>query len=188
MYLWQRPDWPDFTWNDAQLLEPLAKARLQQGRLLGSMAQLGFLPTLESQVEAQTEEVVRSSSIEGETLSRPAVRSSVARRLGLPEAAAAPVDRRTDGVVAMMLDATGNLAEPLTAERLIGWQAALFPTGYADLIPVRTGNWRDDACGCITRHRQQSGSMAKCNVSWNGSTGAPSPKACSAPLSLTYGS
>ena len=147
MYIWERPGWPRLTWDEGRLLEPLAAARLTQGRLLGSMARLGFDLKLEAQLEALTEDVVKSSEIEGEILDRGGVRSSIARRLGVPAAAVAPADRRTEGVVEMTLDATGNLEALLTAERLFGWQAALFPTGYSGMRKVRTGAWRDDAGG-----------------------------------------
>lgn len=128
MYIWERPEWPDFRWEEARLLEPLAAARLKQGRLLGSMARLGFDLKREAQLEALTEEVIKSSEIEGEVLDRASVRSSIARHLGVPGAAVAPSDRRTEGIVEMMLDATQDYDAPLTAERLFGWQAALFPT------------------------------------------------------------
>lgn len=147
MYIWERPDWPDLTWDDARLLEPLASARLKQGCLLGGMAGLGFELKLEAQLEALAEDALKSSEIEGETLNRDSVRSSLARRLGLPQAAVAPADQRTEGVVEMMLDATENYDAPLTPERLFGWQAALFPGGYSGLHKVRTGAWRNDAEG-----------------------------------------
>jgi Fic family protein len=111
------------------------------------MARLGFDLKLEAQLEALTEDVIKSSEIEGEVLDRTSVRSSIARRLGVPDVAVTPADRRTDGIVEMMLDATANYAAPLTVERLLGWQAALFPTGYSRLHRVKTGAWRDDAGG-----------------------------------------
>ena len=147
MYIWEQQDWPHLRWDDGRLLEPLAAARLKQGRLLGSMASLGFDLKLEAQLEALTQDVIKSSEIEGEILDRGSVRSSLARRLGLPAAAIAPVDRRTEGVVEMMLDATENHDASLTCERLFGWQAALFPTGYSGMHRIRTGAWRDDAQG-----------------------------------------
>ena len=145
MYIWELQDWPHFTWRDGRLLKPLAAARLKQGRLLGGMASLGFDLKLEAQREALTEEVIKSSEIEGEVLDRDSVRSSLARRLGLPAAAIAPADRRTEGIVEMMLDATENHAASLTFERLFGWQAALFPTGYSGMRRIKTGAWRDDS-------------------------------------------
>ena len=147
MYIWEQQDWPHLTWNNKGLLEPLAAARLKQGRLLGRMASLGFDLKLEAQLVALTEDVVKSSEIEGEILDRDSVRSSLARRLGLPAAAIAPADRQTEGVVEMMLDATENYEALLTPERLFGWQAALFPTGYSGMYRVKTGAWRDDAEG-----------------------------------------
>ena len=95
MYIWQRQGWPNLTWDDRTLIEPLAAARLKQGRLLGGMASLGFDFKLEAQLVALTEDVVKSSEIEGEVLDRDGVRSSLARRLGLPAAAIALADRRT---------------------------------------------------------------------------------------------
>ena len=147
MYIWEQPEWPDLTWDEGRLLEPLAAARLKQGRLLGSMARLGFDLKLEAQLEALTEDIIKSSEIEGEVLDRDSVRSSIARRLGVPAAAVVPADRRTEGVVEMMLDATENYEALLTPERLFGWQAALFPTGYSGMHKVKTGAWRDDAAG-----------------------------------------
>ena len=147
MYIWEQPEWPHLNWDDGRLLEPLAAARLKQGRLLGSMARLGFDLKLEAQVEALTEDVIKSSEIEGEIFDRDSVRSSIARRLGVPAAAVAPADRRTEGVVEMMHDATENYEAMLTPERLFGWQAALFPTGYSGMRRVKTGAWRNDAEG-----------------------------------------
>ncbi|MCE2518659.1 MAG: Fic family protein [Alphaproteobacteria bacterium] len=147
MYIWEQRDWPRFAWDNGSLLEPLAAARLKQGRLLGSMARLGFDLKLEAQLEALSEDVIKSSEIEGVVLDRDSVRSSLARRLGLPVAATAPADRLTEGVVEMMLDATENYGTLLTDKRLFGWQAALFPTGYAGMHRIKAGAWRDDAQG-----------------------------------------
>jgi Fic family protein len=147
MYIWERKHWPEFRWDNARLLEPLATARLKQGELLGDMKRLGFDLKLEAQLATLTEDVIKSSEIEGEVLDRDSVRSSLARRLGVPDAGLGPADRRTEGVVEMMLDATQNYRSPLTAKRLFGWQAALFPTGFSGLRPVLTGAWRTDVAG-----------------------------------------
>ena len=148
MYIWEQTGLAPVhlgRWGAARAA--FAAARLKQGWLLGGMASLGFDLKLEAQLEALTEDVVKSSEIEGEILDRDSVRSSLARRLGLPEAAIATADRQTEGVVEMMLDATENHGTLLTPERLYGWQAALFPTGYSGMHKVKTGGWRDDAEG-----------------------------------------
>lgn len=146
-YIWQRPAWPRFEWSDRRLLEPLASTRHKQGRLLGSMARLGFDLKLEAQLETVTASVLKTSEIEGEILHPAGVRSSVARHLGIRNVRKARADRRTEGVVAMMLDATEKFETPLTRERLFGWQAAMFPGGFSDLKPVRIGAWREDRQG-----------------------------------------
>ncbi len=147
MYVWERPEWPGFAWDEGRLLEPLATARLKQDRLLGRMSNLSHELKLEAQLEALTEEIVKSSEIEGEILSRDSVRSSVAHRLGIDAPAVLPVDCRTEGIVEMTIDAMENYRDSLTSERLFGWQAALFPTGYAGMHRIRTRAWRDDTEG-----------------------------------------
>ena len=147
MYIWEEPAWPRLWYDEGALMAPLAAARLKQGRLLGRMQGLGFDLQLQAQLQALTQEVLKSSEIEGEILDHDSVRSSLARRLGLEDAALTPADRRTEGVVEMMIDATRGFEQPLTEERLFGWHAALFPTGYSGLSKVKVGQWRDDAAG-----------------------------------------
>src|SRR5437016_2170456 len=125
----------------------LAAVRHQQGRLVGRMEALGFPLQQEATLEALTEETVKSSEIEGEKLDVAQVRSSIARRLGMDAAGVDVVDRRVEGVVEMMLDATQNFAHLLTAERLFGWHASLFPTGRSGMRKLRVGAWRHDTTG-----------------------------------------
>lgn len=146
-HIYQLFDWPGFHWNQEALQAPLAAARHKQGRLLGRMETLGFSLRREAELETLTLDVVKTSEIEGENLSAQQVRSSLARRLGIDIAGAVPADRNVEGVVEMMLDATQKFEKPLTAERLFGWQAALFPTGHSGVHKITVGAWRDDAKG-----------------------------------------
>ncbi len=111
MYLWEKPDWPAFTWDEKALAKLLAQVSREQGRLLGKMEALGFDLRNEAHLRTLTEDVVKSSEIEGEKLERDQVRSSIARRLGMDVGGLIPADRDVEGVVEMMLDATGNYAE-----------------------------------------------------------------------------
>ncbi|WP_298998021.1 DUF4172 domain-containing protein [uncultured Desulfovibrio sp.] len=129
-YIHESPDWPTFQWDIATLAEQLAAIRHKQGLLLGRMSALGFSIRAEAGLETLTLDVVKSSAIEGESLDVAQVRSSLARRLVLDIGALMPPNRSVEGVVEMMLDATQRYAEPLTAERLFGWHAALFPIGF----------------------------------------------------------
>lgn len=147
LYLWQAPDWPDWRYDLAVLAEPLALVSRAQGVLLGRLADVGLGLRDEASLAALTDDVLKTSEIEGEHLNVASVRSSIARRLGVDIGSLAPVDRNVEGVVEMVLDASANNARPLTMERLFGWHAALFPTGYSGLSKITIGNWRDDAHG-----------------------------------------
>jgi Fic family protein len=144
-YIHELPDWPRFTWNHETVAAPLASTRHKQGRLLGQMEALGFKVKEEAVLRTLTDDVLKSSEIEGEKLDAEQVRSSVARRLGMDIGGLKPADRSVDGVVEMMLDATQRYDQPLTNERLFGWHASLFPTGRSGMHPVRVGAWRDDS-------------------------------------------
>ena len=146
-FIHELPDWPKFTWKQERLAGLLASVRYRQGRLLGRMEGLGFSLKAEATLQTLTLDVLKSSEIEGEVLDHAQVRSSIARRLGIDIGALAPADRHVDGVVEMMLDATQNHAATLTADRLFGWHAALFPTGYGWIHKLLVGRWRDDAKG-----------------------------------------
>jgi len=143
-YIWQRSEWPQLTWDTDALISPLGACRLLQGKLLSRMEALGLSVDEQAQAEILVEETVKTAAIEDEQLDVRSVRSSVARKLGLPSAGL-PFDRRVDDLVSVLLDATRNYDQPLTAERLWGWQAALFPSGYSGMHKIKVGGWRDSA-------------------------------------------
>ncbi|CAH2409106.1 Fic family protein [Mesorhizobium escarrei] len=146
-YIHELPEWPEFRWDHKALAAPLAAVRHRQGRLIGRMEGLGFGLRNEAMLQTLTEDVLKSSEIEGEILDRDQVRSSIARRLGMDIGALTPADRIVEGVVEMMLDATQKYDQELTDERLFGWHAALFPTGRSGMHRIRVGAWRDDSSG-----------------------------------------
>ena len=147
VYIHDRADWPAFQWSADRLAARLAQVRHKQGRLIGRMEGLGFRLREEAVLDTLTQDVLKSSEIEGEILDIDQVRSSLARRLGLDIGALTPADRHVEGVVEMMLDATQKYQDPLTEERLFGWHAALFPTGRSGMQQIRVGAWRDDSSG-----------------------------------------
>jgi Fic family protein len=146
-YIYDLPDWPRFRWSQDVLSQRLAAVRSKQDRLIGKMHALGFPLQKEAELRTLTLEVLKSSEIEGEVLDKEQVRSSVARRLGVEIGALAPEDRKVEGVVEMVLDATRNYDAPLTRERLFGWHASLFSTGYSGMRKIKVGAWRNDAQG-----------------------------------------
>jgi Fic family protein len=147
MYIHELSDWPRFTWNPELVAGPLADVRHRQGRLLGYMEALGFNLRREAILETLTVDVIKTSEIEGEKLDTEEVRSSIARRLGVEIGALKKTDRNVDGIVELMLDATTNYKQPLTAERLFGWHTSLFPTGRSGMSNITVGAWREDRTG-----------------------------------------
>lgn len=146
-YVWQQSQWPNWTFDSARLSTLLSKVNVERGRLLGSMQALGFKLSEEASLKVLTSEIVKSSEIEGEKLNPEAVRSSIARRLGLNDTQSAKSDKNTDGVVEMVLDATLKHKESLTEARLFGWHAAIFPTGYSGMHKINVASYRTDVEG-----------------------------------------
>ena len=146
-YIWQAEAWPKWRYDLAALVAPLAEVSRAQGLLMGRLADVGMALRDQASLAALTEDVVKTSEIEGEQLNAESVRSSIARRLGVDIGALAPVDRHVEGVVEMVLDATINCKKNITRKRLFGWHAALFPTGYSNLSKINVGGWRDDTSG-----------------------------------------
>ena len=147
MYIHEQKDWPKLHWNSEKLAARLANVRHRQGRLIGQMEGLGFRLREEAVLQTLTEDVVKSSEIEGERLNPEAVRSSIARRMGLDIGGLIPSDRNVDGVVEMMLDATRHYSKALTEDRLFGWHSCLFPSGRSGMTRIKVGAWRDDKNG-----------------------------------------
>ncbi len=147
MWIHEYQDWSGFTWDVDALGNKLADIRHRQGRLLGRMEGLGFELKREASLSTLTNDIVKSSAIEGEYLNPEEVRSSIARRLGIDIAGLIPASRDVEGIVEMMLDATQVFLKPLTKERLFDWHAALFPTGRSGLHRITVGGWRNTEAG-----------------------------------------
>lgn len=146
-FIHERPDWPEFTWDSEALSPMLAALRYREGQLLGGMRAMGLDLRTEASLRTLTDDVVKSSAIEGERLDPEEVRSSIARRLGLDAGGLVPASRAVEGVVEMMLDAARYHDQELTAERLFGWHAALFPSGRSGMRRITVGTWRPAEAG-----------------------------------------
>jgi Fic family protein len=144
MWIWQQPDWPNFSW-DKTTVEPIVRqTRLNQGILLGKM--FGHSQDQkESLLDTLLANIIHSSAIEGEKLNAFSVRSSLANKLGLSEVRPFPTTEQTDGLAEIMVDAVQNLDTALTLERLLHWHDRLFPDGYTLFNPVTGGQLRGTA-------------------------------------------
>jgi Fic family protein len=157
MYIYELQNWPSYTYDAAVLLPKLEAVNLSRGRLFGRLESIGFDEIREPQLKAFTQEVIKSSAIEGETLDVQSVRNSVARRLGMDHPGFSEQDRYVDGLVEMAMDAAQRYDQPLTAERIFNWHAALFPTGRTLYGPVTIGRWRTNEKGPMVVASQKGG-------------------------------
>lgn len=149
LYIWQKNNWKTWAYQTDALHDLLKQIYHQQGLLLGRVQELGFDLRQQASLNMLTQDVVKSSEIEGERLSVQSVRSSLARKLGLEIGALSPVERHVEGVVEMILDATKHFRQPVNNERLFAWHAALFPMGYSGLTKIAVARYRDDAHGVM---------------------------------------
>lgn len=146
-YIWQQTDWPTWSYDATTLSILLANAHQAQGRLLGKMQSLGFGVQQQTSLQVLTDDVLKTSEIEGEFLRPELVRSSVAKRLGIDIGGLSDSDRTVDGIVDIVMDATSNHAHDLSLDRLLSWHAALFPLGYSGIHKISAGQLRDDRLG-----------------------------------------
>lgn len=175
-YIWQLEHWQNFHFDTGLILQPLASVRKVQGRLLGLIEDLGFDDSVRAYAASLEEDAIHTAAIEGETLDREGVRSSIAKHLGLPHAGLRPADRAVDGLVQVLLDATRYHTTPLTADRLYGWHAALFPTGYSGLHKITVGAWRSSPMQVV------SGPVSRQTVHYE----APLPEMLSAEMTVFF--
>ena len=148
-YIWQQENWTDWQYDAVAVTDLLSQAHYRQGLLLGRLWDIGLGERTAISLQTLSETVLKNSEIEGELLNAQSVRSSLARRLGIETGGVTPVDRVVEGVVEMTLDAVENYQTPLTLERLFGWHAALFPTGYSGMAKIHVAQFRDDREGAM---------------------------------------
>lgn len=158
MYIYQQKNWPNFSWDINQIAFLLTSVRHKQGKLTGRMMSLGFDLQNEAMLQTITQDVLKTSEIEGEHFNTDQVRSSVAQKLGMDIGGSIPADRHVEGVVDMLLDATQHYERPLDDERLFGWHAAMFPTGRSGINKITVGSWRTPETGAM---QVVSGAMGK---------------------------
>ena len=140
-YIWQKEEWPNFSWDEESLASALSNAKKAQGFIL---AQADIFD-LKSLGEIIFQEALTTSEIEGHSPSKNSLRSSVAQRLGLPTAGFVYQDKSSDGLVELLIDATTCHKDELNKEKLWAWQAALFPSGHSGIQKITVGSWRTGA-------------------------------------------
>ena len=145
-WIWQHDEWPNFCWQDRQLLPKLRQVHRNLGLLQG-LHLSAHNTTLAHQTHALDTllaNVIASSAIENQRLNTQSVRTSLARHLGISEQTPYPTSDRSDGLAAMIVDAIYSTDEQLTLERLLQWHRWLFPADDRRLHQIRVGQLRGD--------------------------------------------
>jgi Fic family protein len=117
---WQKPDWPNFTWNRVRLEKAEQQFLLEGGVLVGTAKHLSGGDRQQLTVDAMSTEAVTTSEIEGEVLDRASVQSSIRKQLGLTvdERRVRPAEQ---GIAEMMVDLYHSFSKPLSHEMLFRW-------------------------------------------------------------------
>jgi Fic family protein len=148
-YIYEQENWPNFSWDQGKISPCLSEIWYTQGRQYGKLESLGMDMQSEAHLASLTDEIVKSSEIEGETLEAKSVRSSIAKRLGLNTAGLPLPTKNIEGFVSLILDATNNYTKVLSPERLFNWHSLLFEHSEKMLISIDVGQYRSDAHGLM---------------------------------------
>ncbi len=149
-YIHEHIEWPNFIYDENEILSVLNEVKQKQAFLQGKMAMLGLEDQEKINLEVLSLDVITSSAIEGENLNYDSVRSSIAQKLGLDIGGLVAPDKDADGIIEITLEATQNYQSPLTSDRLFSWHGALFPTGRSGLYEINVAAWRKDAMQVIS--------------------------------------
>ncbi|MBQ8938601.1 MAG: Fic family protein [Paludibacteraceae bacterium] len=167
MFIHEFDNWTQFAWDHDKVDAKLAEVSQALGYMRGRLSMVGFDEQLKATAESVTQDIVSSSEIEGVTLNTRSVRSSVARRLGVPyEEVNDTMSHYVEGMVSVSLDATRNYKQPLTKERLFAWHGELFPVERTRLYPIDVGQYRQAGMQVV------SGNMGRERVCYE----APAPE------------
>jgi len=141
-WIWQHKAYSNFPYDHTKLDAVLSQTSRHTGMLEGIVNTLDSGSATSIQVDAVTNEIMASSEIEGEILSRDSVRSSVRKKLDENfDEASDRSTHHTDGLADILIDSSFN-HEPLTKERIHGWHNALFPSGYSGLVKISVARYR----------------------------------------------
>lgn len=141
-YIHQSEQWPHFTWDKELVADKLATVNKASGFLMGRLNAIGFDAQMSASAEMLSNDIINSSEIEGISLNVKQVRSSIARKLGIPSDTDEPSSHYVEGIVEMMLDAVSHYRQPLTHERLFGWHNCLFPSGMSGYSRIDVAQYR----------------------------------------------
>ena len=121
---WEKPLWPNFTYNSKALALLERRFLLQSGEFIGAFKHIGADDQDTLKIELIGDEAVKTSEIEGEILNRDSVQSSLRHQLGLgaERSGITPAER---GIAKMMVDLYRSFAGALTDKTMFDWHRML---------------------------------------------------------------
>ncbi len=143
-YIWQRGEWPNFTWDNDAVDQNAYAYALEASSLVGEVTYLSETEKTDALIDLMVSEAVKTSQIEGENYDREDVRSSIRNQLGLNTTPETVRDPRANGVAALMISVRDHFAEHLTEQRLCEWQDQVI-VGRYDRAKLDVGKWRTSA-------------------------------------------
>lgn len=142
-WIWQHPDYPQFNYDLQALLPRLREIAFNTGKLHKVVDLLDDEEVRSLRIDSYSNEILKTSEIEGEYLQRDSVKDSLRKKLDNSfDYGKDRSTRETDALADILIDANYN-NRPLSLERLHGWHHALFPSGYSSMTKICTGIFRD---------------------------------------------
>ena len=148
MWNWQQPDWPKFSWDKDRLKKAEDVFLVGSGVFAGTVKHLDEGDREQLTIEAISAEALTTSEIEGETLDRASVQSSIRKQLGLAtdKRRAGPAEQ---GIAEMMVDLYRSFAKPLSRDMLFRWHRMLL-SGRRDMKDVGCYRPSDEAMQIVS--------------------------------------
>lgn len=128
---WELGDWPDFIRDRQKLAAREARFLEQAGILIGTSRHISDEDRIELGISVMSLEAIDTSQIEGETLDRASVQSSIQRALGL-KASRTSARPAENGIAEMMVDLLNTSGDPLSDGMLHRWHGKML-SGLTDL-------------------------------------------------------
>ena len=144
-------NYPNFSFDKREIDTIIKKLEQNHEFLKDITNKINKNDLLKAQISALEDEIISSSLIEGESLKRSSIRSSVKKRLdkNFDWLADTHATRHSDNLVSLMLDANLNKA-PMNFERLHGWHNALFEYSHSKTYKIKKAKFRDDEMSVVS--------------------------------------
>ena len=147
-YNWQQENWPDFSYDLAEVAGILPQIDQISGKASGLMAGLSSDLEADTLIDLLIAEAIETSDIEGESLLRSDVMSSIKNNLGLNDVPEQVADKRAEGVAELLVLARSEFDEPLSESMLFKWHELLFKGEkpnklFANPVALSIGEWRN---------------------------------------------